>query len=537
MPLPVPATRLPWPAIAAAAAVNLTAGVLVLATSGQPALAWAVIVLGAVVAAGIAAAYGRSVTDRGRLSRLAAVVAAAVGGDLTGSTGSRAADGLGEVERGVDELLHSMRGVVGTLQQGLTIFHDDRLIVAGVNQQMLNSAETMAGTAYDVGVSAGEVSDSISVVAASTEELAATVNEIARHATLAADTAVTAAEQGKQADHGMRGLGKAVQQVEGLAQIIANIAAQTHLLALNATIEAARAGDAGLGFAVVAGEVKALSKATAEATERVKATLEDIQDGSGKAVTAIQLITATMDRICDNTASIASSVVQQGATTREIGRVSESAAVAAESISGRVAGVHDRARQIAYMGADNDATKSRSFELLEASLRGVVDRFDVGDFVAELESDTVLVVDEAERNRRGTTIEGDVTTVMDYVEGSGLGEFSYTGSWLHGDGLVGDPGGDAYSCRTGDSVSMRFVGRRIRFFAYQAQGQGIAEVWVDGQPRTEVDLYSADRGRRMLWESDELPSGEHTFHLQVTNRKNLESRYFWISVAMVEIVH
>jgi hypothetical protein len=334
----------------------------------------------------------------------------------------------------------------------------------------------------------------------------------------------------------MRGLGKAVQQVEGLAQVIANIAAQTHLLALNATIEAARAGDAGLGFAVVAGEVKALSRATAEATERVKTTLQDIQEGSGKAVLAIQQISGTMDRICENTASIASSVLEQGATTREIGRVSESAALDAVSISGRVAAVHDQAREIAYLGADNDATKSKSFELLEASLREVVDRFDVGDFVALLKSEAIVTVDLAERNRRGTTTDGGVTTVMDYVEGSDVEQFTYTGSWLHGDGLAGDPGGDAYSCRTGDSVTMRFVGRRFRLFAFQAQGQGVAEVWVDGQPPVDVDLYSVDRGRRMVWESDELSDGEHTFHLRVAGRKHVDARYFWISVAMVEIV-
>ena len=64
--------------------------------------------------------------------------------------------------------------------------------------------------------------------------------------------------------------------IENLAQEISSISSQTNLLALNATIEAARAGDAGKGFSVVAGEVKALPDQTEKAVESIATILSEM---------------------------------------------------------------------------------------------------------------------------------------------------------------------------------------------------------------------------------------------------------------------
>jgi methyl-accepting chemotaxis protein len=64
-----------------------------------------------------------------------------------------------------------------------------------------------------------------------------------------------------------------VDEVSRIVAMVEGIARQTNLLALNATIEAARAGPQGLGFAVVAQEVKRLSQNTRAATERATALL------------------------------------------------------------------------------------------------------------------------------------------------------------------------------------------------------------------------------------------------------------------------
>jgi methyl-accepting chemotaxis protein len=71
-------------------------------------------------------------------------------------------------------------------------------------------------------------------------------------------------------------VGSALAQVAKVSGSIEAIAKQTNLLALNATIEAARAGSAGSGFAVVAGEVKSLAQATRQATLLIGHTVRDL---------------------------------------------------------------------------------------------------------------------------------------------------------------------------------------------------------------------------------------------------------------------
>ena len=82
----------------------------------------------------------------------------------------------------------------------------------------------------------------------------------------------------------IQGMGKAVDELQTLSELVRKVAAQTNLLALNAAIEAARSGEAGKGFAVVADEVRQLSRLSAETGADIRRKVDGISQAVAKAM-------------------------------------------------------------------------------------------------------------------------------------------------------------------------------------------------------------------------------------------------------------
>jgi methyl-accepting chemotaxis protein len=84
-------------------------------------------------------------------------------------------------------------------------------------------------------------------------------------------------------------LARLTRRIDEIIVTISEVAAQSNLLALNASIEAARAGAQGRSFAIVADEVRALSKQSNNAVKQVRTILAEIQNAMREALRATEV--------------------------------------------------------------------------------------------------------------------------------------------------------------------------------------------------------------------------------------------------------
>jgi methyl-accepting chemotaxis protein len=299
------------------------------------------------------------VVDRLRAAR--AVLAQLEGGDLTvraadaeldevgflGLSMNRTASGIAAIVRAVQAQAHELAAMAQQLAASSQQLQASSQEIAAQTQQLAGETERQRGliafgreqaataetVASSLHLSAREAERDISGIARAAGEhgeaitranalLVAIVGHLDRVA-----GAVTTLEQG-------------AREVGKLVDGITRIASQTDLLALNAAIEAARAGERGLGFRVVAGEVRKLAEQAAHAADEVRmrttatqgsiaGVLEAMQEGreaargvetaSESVGAALEAIRGHLDTTVSFTTAFAAATEAQARRTHEMG--------------------------------------------------------------------------------------------------------------------------------------------------------------------------------------------------------------------------
>jgi methyl-accepting chemotaxis protein len=309
-------------------------------------------------------------------------------GDLTKNLQIRGSDETAQLANWFNQFLAAIRNLIQN--------------IGGAATKILATSKSSTQVSSDMAEAAGRQREAVDMVSTAFHEMVATANEVARSCSQAAESADSGQRQARegqqQIDAAVTSVDRLSQEIEQSAQsmqqlerdsndiqsilgTIRSIAEQTNLLALNAAIEAARAGEQGRGFAVVADEVRALAKRTADSTAEIDgllgnlakrtsqvthqmhASLEVSQQSVtriGEARSSFGLIRESVDVIRDMNTQIATAAEQQHQVAEDINR--------------HISQIHGDAQLVAEL-ANSAQLDSQSLAGLSNELDGLVRRF------------------------------------------------------------------------------------------------------------------------------------------------------------------
>ena len=134
-----------------------------------------------------------------------------------------------------------------------------------------------------------------------------------------------------------------------------------------------------------------------------------------------------------------------------------------------------------------------------------------------------------------------ITPIDDSVIGTAAGQFNYVGAhWKHctncGQDVSAYGNSNSWNATKDESLTITFAGTQIAFYGVTGNGNGIAAVSIDGGAETNIDFYTAETlGDQLLWTSEQLSAGNHTFKLRVTGSHNSNSTASYIAPDRVDI--
>jgi methyl-accepting chemotaxis protein WspA len=205
-------------------------------------------------------------------------------GDFTERLALNGKDEFGVLSDGLNRLADDLSDLVGQVQRSGIQVNTTATEIAATAKEQQTTAHEIAATTSQIGATSKEIS-------ATSKELVKTMNEVNHVAEETAKLAGSGQTSIGRMESTMRQIMEASGSITGKLAVlsekttninsvvttITKVADQTNLLSLNAAIEAEKAGEYGLGFAVVAMEIRRLADQTAVATYDIEKMVKEMQ--------------------------------------------------------------------------------------------------------------------------------------------------------------------------------------------------------------------------------------------------------------------
>jgi methyl-accepting chemotaxis protein WspA len=240
-----------------------------------------------------------------RLARRINVAAAAAervaAGDLAAEVQAvDAPDETGVLLRSIRKMTANLNGLVGDVKQASIRLNSTATELAATSHQQEETVSSF-------GASANQIAAATKQISATNAELLGAMKEVSRVAIETAETATDSRSSLQGMESNMRDLDSATgsigeklaainekaANITGIVTTISKVADQTNLLSVNAAIEAEKAGEYGVGFLVVAREIRRLADQTATATLDIEQMVQLMQSAVAAGV-------MEMDRFTDH---------------------------------------------------------------------------------------------------------------------------------------------------------------------------------------------------------------------------------------------
>lgn len=216
-------------------------------------------------------------------------------GDLSVRIEVVADNELGRLARAFNQMADSLQELVSKVQRsGIQVASSATEIAASVKEQQATATE-QAATTLQIVASTKEIASTAKVLAKNMDEVAHgadATSELAEagHEDLARMEATM--KQMMDATQGIAArlavLSEKAGNISSVVSTINKVADQTNLLSLNAAIEAEKAGEHGIGFGVVATEIRRLADQTAIATWDIEQMVKEMQSAVSSGVMGME---------------------------------------------------------------------------------------------------------------------------------------------------------------------------------------------------------------------------------------------------------